>query len=624
VCGIAGIYHLNGQPASKEHLQKMTSCISYRGPDGEGFFTDGSVGLGHRRLAIIDLATGRQPMFSEDRSIAITFNGEIYNYLELRAELIKIGKRFHTESDTEVILRAYEAWGIECQTRLNGMWAFAIWDSHKRRLFLSRDRMGEKPLHYALHKEAFVFASEIKSLLAYGIPRAPRTDLTEVYLSMGYVPAPYTYFQGIQKLRPGHCLTIESGKVTERAYWKLLDIDEQDMVADKNLVHEQFTSLLDDAVRLRMRCDVPFGAFLSGGLDSSSIVALMTRHTKQRIRTFTIGFPEKEFDERPLARLVADKFQTEHHEGVVEPDTFDASIERILHHYDEPFGDSSAIPTGYVSRYARQHVKMVLTGDGGDEVLSGYTSYQGEKFASYYQRLPDFIQLGLPALSDLASLPLRGALRYRLNRVAKVCTSAGAPFNTRLIQKLASISPVHIKQLTEGISGIWPIEEFIADLMRDCRYQDPFYRLMHFHLRVSLPDDMLTKVDRMSMAHSLETRVPFLDHRLVEFMATVHKDVKMLGFQRKAVLRHTVANSLPPPLLKAPKRGFVVPLREWFKGDTLRAHLRKLSNQEFGVRRDVVQGIVSANESGKADYGNFIWMLFILSGWYAGNGKCNA
>ncbi len=624
MCGIAGIYHLDGQPAAKAHLLKMTSCLTHRGPDGEGLFTDGPVGLGHRRLAIIDLATGSQPMLNEDRSLAITFNGEIYNYREIRAELIKLGVRFHTESDTEVILHAYAVWGVECQTRLNGMWAFAIWDARNHRLFLSRDRMGEKPLYFALHDGAFIFASEIKSLLAYGMPREPRTELTEVYLSLGYVPAPYTYFKGIQKLAPGNYLTVEGGKVSEKTYWSLPQVDERDMVVDEMLVYEQFASLLNDAVRLQMRSDVPFGAFLSGGLDSSSIVALMTRHTKQQIQTFTMGFPEKEFDERPLARDVANKFQTAHHEGVLEPDTFDASLERVLHHFDEPFGDSSAIPTGYVARYARQHVKMVLTGDGGDEVLSGYTSYQGEKFASYYQRLPGAFRRALPFWSSLAARPLHGAFRYRLNRIAKVCESASGPFNTRLIQKLASTQPEKIKQLTAGISGVWPIEEFLGDLMRDCRYQDPFYKLMYFHLRVSLPDDMLTKVDRMSMAHSLETRVPFLDHRLVEFMATVHKDVKMPGFQRKAVLRHTVARELPPQLLKAPKRGFVVPLREWFKGDALQPNLRKLCGQEFGVRRDVVQDIVSANESGKADYGNFIWILFILSGWHTGEGKGNA
>jgi len=617
MCGIAGIYHLAGRLVNADLLNPMIRCLAHRGPDGEGTYIDGPVGLGHRRLAIIDLSTGQQPMLSDDRSLAITFNGEIYNYIELKAELLKLGCRFRTESDTEVILRAYETWGMECQNRFNGMWAFALWDARKQQLFVSRDRIGEKPLHYAVYDDTFLFGSEIKSILAYGVPAEARMELLEIYLTLGYIPAPHTFYRHIHKLRPGHYLLIKDGKVAEHEYWSFPQIDENEMLTDKAAVYAEFSRLLSDSVKIRMRSHVPFGAFLSGGLDSSSIVSLMAQNTEHPVQTFTIGFREKLFDERALARQVAAAFHTKHHEHLVEPDTFEQSLQKVLHHYDEPFGDSSAIPTGHVSRHASQHVKMVLTGDGGDEVLSGYTIYQGEKFSAQYQRLPRFMQAGIPRVAAALARPLRGNLRYRLNRVAKVCLAAGAPFTSRLVTKLAFIDPATIKELTGDLTQVWRIEEFLDEVMRDCRYSDPFYKLMYFQFKVSLPDDMLVKIDRMSMAYSLEARVPFLDHRLVEFMAKVHKDVKMSGYKRKSVLRNTVAKSLPRTLLKAPKKGFVVPLREWFRGESFRSHLHDLREMdgEFGARKGVIERLIQANLEGKSDNGNFIWMLFLLRQW---------
>lgn len=617
MCGIAGIYHFAGRPVHASLLNPMIGCLAHRGPDGEGTYIDGSVGLGHRRLAIIDLSTGQQPMLSDDKSLALTFNGEIYNYVELRDELLKLGCRFRTESDTEVILHAYQTWGTECQNHFNGMWAFALWDAKKKQLFVSRDRIGEKPLFYADHDETFLFGSEIKSILAYGVPAEIRTELLEIYLMLGYIPAPHTFYRHIHKLYPGHYLLVKDGKVTEHQYWGFPQIDENEMLVDKAAVHEEFSHLLSDSVKIRMRSHVPFGAFLSGGLDSASIVSLMSQYTEQTVETFTIGFKEKLFDERALAKQVATAFHTKHHEHLVEPDTFEQSLKKILYHYDEPFGDSSAIPTGHVSHHASQHVKMVLTGDGGDEVLSGYTIYQGEKFSAQYQRLPRLVQTGIPKLAAALAFSLRGNLRYQLNRAAKVCSAAAAPFNTRLIAKLASINPETIKELTGNQKKVWRIEDFLEDTMRDCRFSDPFYKLMYFQYKVSLPDDILVKVDRMSMAYSLEARVPFLDHRLVEFMAKVHKDVKMDGYTRKTVLRDTVAKSLPGALLKAPKKGFVVPLREWFKGESFRTHLNDLLELEgeFGINRDTIERIVRANLDGKSDNGNFIWILFLLRQW---------
>ena len=615
MCGIAGIYHLAGRPANVDFLNAMIRCLAHRGPDGEGTYVNGAVGLGHRRLAIIDLSTGQQPMLSDDRALEIIFNGEIYNYVELKAELSKLGCRFRTESDTEVILHAYQTWGTECQNRFNGMWAFALWDARKQQLFVSRDRVGEKPLHYAVYDDTFLFGSEIKSILAYGVPAEPRMELLEIYLMLGYIPAPHTFYRHIHKLRPGHYLLIKDGKVAEHEYWSLTQIDENDMLIDKSAVYAEFSHLLRDSVNIRMRSHVPFGAFLSGGLDSSSIVSLMSQNTGHPVETFTIGFKEKLFDERALARQVAEAFHTSHHEHLVEPDTFENSLQKVLHHYDEPFGDSSAIPTGHVSRHASQHVKMVLTGDGGDEVLSGYTIYQGEKFAAQYQRLPCLVQAGIPAAAGMLARPLHGNLRYRLNRVAKVCSAARASFTSRLITKLAYVNPQTVRELTGDQAHVWRIEDFLDEAMQGCRYSDPFYKLMYFQYRISLPDQMLTKVDRMSMAYSLEARVPFLDHRLVEFMAKVHKNVKMPGYTRKSVLRNTVAKSLPSALLKAPKKGFVVPLREWFRGESFRTHLRDLPKGEFGFSKNIIERLVEANTGGMADNGNFIWMLFLLKQW---------
>lgn len=309
MCGIAGIFHFDSSRSVNELLlKKMTNCLSHRGPDGEGFFIKDSIGLGHRRLTIIDLSTGDQPMFNEDKSIAIIFNGEIYNYVELKDELKKLGCKFFTNSDTEVIIRAYQTWGVDCQNKLNGMWAFALWDERKNQLFISRDRIGEKPLFYSVHDNTFLLGSEIKSILAYGIPKIPNLELTELYLTLGYIPAPYTFYKNISKLRAGHYLIVSPNSVQEKKYWDLPEIDEGNMISDKKTVNETFENLLKDSVKIRMRSDVPFGAFLSGGLDSASIVALMSEISREKVQTFTIGFKEKMFDERKLAALVAEKF----------------------------------------------------------------------------------------------------------------------------------------------------------------------------------------------------------------------------------------------------------------------------------------------------------------------------
>lgn len=612
MCGIAGILHFDrNRPIDRSSIRKMTDVLAHRGPDGEGYYIKENLAFGHRRLSIIDLHSGDQPMFSDDKSVVIVFNGEIYNYVELRSELQNLGYTFRTSSDTEVIIRAYEHWGIDCQKKFNGMWAFALWDAKKHRLFLSRDRMGEKPLYYSISGNALIFGSELKSIFAYGVPREHDRQFLEIYLALGYIPAPYTFYKHVHKLKAGHYLLVEDGGVKEHAYWDLPELDEDNMNRNRQDIYENFRDILRDSVKIRMRSDVPYGAFLSGGLDSSSIVALMSEISPFPVETFTIGFREKSFDERNLAKQVALKYNTSHHEHLVEHDTFDTSLDLIVRHYDEPFGDSSAIPTGQVSKFAASKVKMVLTGDGGDEVLSGYTTYQGEKFAGLYQMLPAQLRKGIPSITGWVAKPFRGSIRYKLNRIEDVCGSSNVEFIDRYLSKQLWIDLDLIKKLTAGLE-VYPIRDYLVDFSKKCPYRDPFYKLMYFNQKLSLPDDMLAKVDRMSMAYSLETRTPFLDYRLIEYMNKVHKDIKMRYFRRKTVLRDTLGTQLPKSLLKAPKRGFVVPIREWFKADSFNQKLERMGeNLEF-FDLSVISHIFKANQTGEKDYGNFIWMLFVL------------
>jgi asparagine synthase (glutamine-hydrolysing) len=616
MCGITGILHQDPtRRVDGDTLRRMTRALSHRGPDGEGYYEGGNIGLGHRRLAIIDLSTGTQPMYSLDRDVVLVFNGEIYNYLELREELRNLGHNFVTTSDTEVIIAAYERWGFDCQQKFNGMWAFALWDARQKQLFISRDRIGEKPLHYSVQDGTFVFGSEIKSLLAYRSDYKPATELLNVYLSLGYVPAPYTFYSGISRLQPGHYLIVRDGHVQDRTYWDLPVLTESDMRSDTVRIYHEFEEYFLDAVKLRMRSDVPFGAFLSGGLDSASVVAAMSAQSSLPVETFTIGFAERAFDERRLAKDAAEHFRTNHHERMAVPEMFDDSLDKVLLHFDEPFGDASAIPVGLVSGIARQHVTMVLTGDGGDEVLSGYTNYVTEKLTKLYGAVPAAMRRGVYGSTVLLARLARGGLRYRLNSAERFLKLADSSYNKRAVAKMSWLSPESIRKLIpDGVPYI-RMDDYFADALAKCPFRDGFYRQMYFNLKVSLPEDMLAKVDRMSMAHSLEARVPFLDHRLVELTYQVHKDVKLPGLRRKELLKRTVGRHLPPSLLKAPKSSFMVPLREWFKQDDFNERLNSLKRRDFGLDNSVIGDIVEANRDGRNDYGDFIWRLFVLKHW---------
>lgn len=624
MCGISGFLHFDKErEASDTLIKKMNGVLAHRGPDGEGFYLKKNIALGHRRLAIIDLNTGEQPMYSEDHKIVLVFNGEIYNYLELKEELILLGNTFTTTSDTEVIINAYRTWGVDCQNHFNGMWAFALWDETLERLFISRDRIGEKPLYYSKFDHSFIFGSEIKAIIAYGVPQKPRMDMTELYLTLSFIPAPYTFFEHIHQLMPGKYLLADRQGIKEETYWNLPDISEKDLIKDKAFIEKEFARLFDESVRIRMRSDVAFGAFLSGGLDSSCVVSAMANHTSKPIQTFTMGFENKQYDERNLAKLVAEKYHTVHHEGMLSSEHFDEALNKVLFQYDDPFGDASAIPTGEISKYAAKYVKMVLTGDGGDEVLSGYTIYQGEKFSKQYQLLPSPVRKLLPVLAKISATPFRGDLRYKLNRIVKVLESSNQPFEKRLLSKLCPTSPENLAQIISPESKSISFFDFYKDAMKECRFKDPFYKLMYFQHKVTLPGDMLTKVDRMSMAYSIETRVPFLDHRIIELLFGAHKSIKWKGYINKIILRNAVANqALPKELLAASKKGFGVPLRDWFKEDNLNNKIKDIllaNNNNLVYNSKGIEKLINENKDAKSDVGNFIWMVLVLKKWIDSN-----
>ncbi len=616
MCGIAGILDLAGRHTpSPEVVRAMTETLRHRGPDGEGFYFDGPVALGHRRLAIIDLAGGAQPMSTLDGRLTVVFNGEIYNYIELREELRSLGHHFATDSDTEVILAAYREWGDACQIRFNGMWAFALWDRDRRRLLCSRDLLGEKPLFYWEDGCRLVFGSEIKALWAAAVPRNPDLSMLDFYLAFTYVPAPYTFFRGIRKLRPGHSLVVEDGRCRTVQYWRPVLRPLGERRRDEVAICEEFAGLFDDSVRIRMRCDVPYGAFLSGGLDSSSVVASMSRFSNGPVRTFTMGFNGAGQGELPLARQVAKRFQTRHVERTVGPEDAQGLLALLTYHYDEPFGDSSALPTLLVSRFAREHVTVVLTGDGGDEILFGYTAHQGERFSQQFNRWPVWLRdTWVPrAIAMLARVPA-ASVRRRAFRAGRVVGAARMTFEDRLIAKGGGFPPEERASLLRGIAGIRPVRDVVDELMASCDGSEGLDRLQYWTLTVSLPDDMLCKVDRASMAVALETRIPMLDPRLVELMLSVHPDVKMPGYRRKHVLRRSLGTRLPPDLLRAGKRGFTVPLRRWFSGGaTSGIESDALAAAKEGlVSADAVASLIEAESRGLRDKANAIWALAML------------
>lgn len=603
-------------------LQRMNDQLVHRGPDGEGSFWSEDVGLAMRRLAIIDLSTGDQPIFNEDRSVSVVYNGEIYNFLDLRSELESRGHRFETQSDTEVIVHAYEEYGVDCIERLWGMFSIALWDSRKKLLLLARDRLGKKPLVYYVDPNGggLAFASEMQALLAHpNVPRRVDPRAIDDYLTYLYVPAPRSAYRDVEKLPAGHRLVWQHGRITVEPYWQVRFGDKATLTEAEAL--EQFGALLRDAVRRRLIADVPLGAFLSGGMDSSSVVAEIAELSSTPVKTFSIGFGERDFDELRYARQVAERFGTDHHELVVEPHALEV-LPTLVRHYGEPYGDSSAIPQYYVAKLTRQHVTVALNGDGGDELLAGYERHWAARVAARYDTIPRFVRHGL-IRPLIPLLPEPRQRRAFLRRAKRFMAAAHLPVFDRYLQWVGAFTPVQkrslytpefLAELADNDSGRWLREALAPE-----PHLDPVDAVVRADTLMYLPQDLLVKVDIATMANSLEARSPFLDHRLVEFCAALPSSMKLRGRTSKWLLRRLMQDRLPPEILTRPKMGFGVPVGEWLRGELrplLEDTLFSPSALQRGYfKRAAIRDLVDEHLSRRADRTSHIWGLLMLELW---------
>jgi asparagine synthase (glutamine-hydrolysing) len=627
MCGIAGSLNLHGRTSNPEGVAKMTSRLVHRGPDAFGSYSDGPVSLGHRRLSIIDLASGSQPMLSADGNTCITFNGEIYNFLELRKELEQSGHRFLTSSDTEVILHAYAEHGYSCLDRLRGMFAFAIWERRENRLFLARDRVGKKPVFYTEAGGHFVFASELHALLAHpGVSRSLDSHALDEYLTYGYIPAPRTIFSEIHKLPPAHFLVKEYGAVPGRyrtvvqRYWNL-DYEPK-LKLDQEQAAEGLLEVITDAVRLRLIADVPVGALLSGGLDSSVIVALMSRSSRQQVKTFSIGFKEADFNELPYARLVAQRYATDHHELVIEADIMQA-LPELVRHYGEPYADSSALPTYYVAKLTREHVTVALNGDGGDESLAGYERYWGTLLGDQYRRLPALLRRGI--IEPAASLiPNRLPRSSRLRQGKRFLKAAGQPLDARYLQwnsyfdrarKQALYTPEFHSRL-----GNRRAEDWLLQKLAPVAGRATLDMLLAADVNSYLPFDLLVKVDIASMANSLEARSPFLDHKVMEYCARLPVEYKMRGRTLKYLLKRVASDLLPPQNIQRRKMGFGVPIGHWMKREHRQfvesTLLSPAALKRGYFRQEALRQLITEHIDATEDNSQQLWSLLWLELWH--------
>lgn len=617
MCGICGVVGVS----DKELIKRMTDVVSHRGPDDEGYFLDDDVSLGHRRLSIIDLKGGHQPMHNEDESIWIVFNGEIYNYLDLRGYLEKKGHRFYTSSDTEVIIHAYEEFGDECVKKLRGMFAFAIWDMEQKKLFAARDRVGIKPFYYTTQNKKFFFGSEIKSILQDDeIKREVDLESLNEYITFGYVPGPKTILKHIYKLLPGHTLTFSDNEVKIKKYWTLRF--SHDKNKDEKYYAEKIYNILDECVKSWSMSDVPIGALLSGGIDSSAIVGLMSKNSEQEIKTFSVGFLEGEkFNELQHARIVSDFFGTDHHEIIVDFDKYIKFLPKSIWHMDEPMFEQATIPLYYVSELARKQVKVVLTGEGADELFAGYERYFGDYIATRYQKIPAIIRkVGDKVILKttnhlyLSGLVKKGFEAMVIEDEFDRCMRWHTVFTKEDKEELYS------KRYAHDIKNPDSPFQTIQKYHNDKAAENVLEKILYVDMKVWLPDDLLIKKDKMGMATSIEARVPFLDHNLIEFAATIPPNLKCKGLKTKYILKKAVSDLLPKVIIKKKKMGFPVPIEPWLRGelgdmaqDILlgpEARKRGYFEQEF------VQKLLKSHQTGKKDMSKLIWPLIVFELWH--------
>ena len=618
MCGIAGRFNYDHLRAvDPAVLADMTEAIRHRGPDAAGFFRDGAIGLGHRRLSIIDLHTGDQPVANEDGAILVVFNGEIYNFAEIRAELAAAGHRFRTGSDTEVIVHGYEQWGDRCVERFRGMFAFALWDSRQRRLLLARDRLGVKPLYYAeLPGVGIVFGSEIKAVLEDpDVPREWRPDALDSYLTLLYIPAPHTIYRGVRKLPPAHVLVAQDGAIRVERYWRLEFPGGGDPARESEYL-EELDALLAESVRLRLVSDVPLGAFLSGGIDSSTVVAYMRETSATRPVTISVGFEHGAYDESAHAETVARHLDCEFHALTANP-RVEELLPRLAWHFDEPFADSSAVPTYYVSKAARELVTVALSGDGGDELWAGYPNHRVDQWEQRARR-------ALGAGSRLAgwcahALPVSMKGVRSLRRLALDSDQAYALKHAYGMFEPDAKPRLYTRDFTKAAGPADALEHFRA-LYAECPSSDPLDRSMYVDSQTYMIDDVLTKVDRMSMAVSLEAREPLLDHKLLEFAARVPSSLKYRNGRGKYLLRRVLERRIPPSILERRKQGFAAPISEWLRGPLAPMASSLLLDARFRDRGLFNQREVSRmwdeHRTGRRDHCHRLWQLIMLELWF--------
>ncbi|MDX1946572.1 MAG: asparagine synthase (glutamine-hydrolyzing) [Pirellulaceae bacterium] len=630
MCGITGaIWTDPALAVDAGQLARMTAALAHRGPDGAGAYRGDyrvrppyealpGIALGHRRLAIIDLATGQQPMANEDESIWIVFNGEIYNFEYLRRRLEGSGHKFRTDSDTESIIHLYEDEGPECFAHLNGMFAVAIWDANRRRLVLGRDRLGKKPLVYRSEPRRMLFASELKSLLAVpGLPRDIDPAAIDEYLTYQYVPHPNMIFRGFRKLPPGHYAVWQDGELTVQPYWRP-DWSYQREILEPDAAAE-LRALLESAVQIRLQSEVPLGAFLSGGIDSSLVVALMQKLSPTPVKTFTIGFPVKEYDESPYAERVAAHLRTDHQTLQVTPDAV-GILPKLAWHYDEPFADSSAIPTWHLSQLTRQHVTVALSGDGGDELFAGYPRYRAVALAAMFDRLPPL--KALAAMKAWQWLPSSGRQKSKLRQFKRFSAALLLPAERRYLDWISIFNESRRAELYT--------DDFLASLTTDpaaflrtawkrSQGRDAISSASLADLTTYLPCDLMTKVDIASMTHGLECRAPLLDYRVVEFAASLPSRLKYRRGRGKWLLRRAFGDLLPAEVWKRPKMGFGVPLDQWFRGElrdlTRDALLSPSARTRAYLRSDAVQKLLDEHDQRYFDHSARLWALVMLEMW---------
>ncbi|HEY5446174.1 MAG TPA: asparagine synthase (glutamine-hydrolyzing) [Pyrinomonadaceae bacterium] len=621
MCGIVGLVRNDGKPIDEGLLARMNEAIRHRGPDEDGFYVNGSVGLAMRRLAIIDLKSGQQPIHNRDRTAWIVFNGEIYNYLELREKLEKLGHTFYTNSDTEAIVHAYDQYGSDCPKHLRGMFAFAIWDERTQELFLARDRVGKKPLLYAEVNGQLVFGSEFSAILLHpDVSKEIRPEAIDCYLSFMCVPAPLTAYRAIKKLEPGHSLRWRKGELKTERYWqpdfsKKLDIGEEE-------AGERAIEILRDAVKVRLMSEVPLGAFLSGGIDSSAVVALMSQESSEKVKTFSIGFEEQDFSELQHAKRIAEHVGADHHEFIVRPDAVEI-LPMLVEHYGEPYADSSAVPTYYVARETRRHVTVALNGDGGDESFAGYERYIAMGLTEKYRKVPAFFRESLikEAVNRIPTSPIR---KSTVNSAKRLLEVVSKPRVNRYMHWMSVFNeglkePLYSEAFREQTDRAFAAS-FLDTWFKKANGNGPVDTLLLTDLMTYLPNDLLVKVDIATMAVSLEARSPFLDHHVIEFAASLPERLKLRRLTTKYLLKKVLRRLLPAENLDRRKMGFGVPIGHWFRGK-MQPFLREVVLSDKALRRgffkpEVVKQLVEQHTRSERDYSHQLWTLLMLELWF--------